>query len=70
MRLPWKIATALFLGMLVSRAPAAQPKVAVFEFELVDTSLEGATYGNGALTMAIAKTSAHSDRSHSCQRGR
>jgi hypothetical protein len=26
-------------------AAAAEPKVAVFDFELVDTSLEGATYG-------------------------
>jgi hypothetical protein len=40
-----KIATALLLGMLVSAAHAAEPKVAVFDFELVDTSLEGATYG-------------------------
>jgi Protein of unknown function (DUF2380) len=45
MRVSWKIATALPLGMLVAGAHAAQPKVAVFEFELVDTSLEGATYG-------------------------
>lgn len=45
MRLSWKIATALLLGMLVAGAHAGQPRVAVFDFELVDTSLEGATYG-------------------------
>lgn len=51
MRLSWKIVTALFLVMLVSLAHAAQPKIAV-DFELVDTSLEGATYVNGPLTRA------------------
>lgn len=45
MRLSWKIATALLLGMLAAGARAGQPRVAVFDFELVDTSLEGATYG-------------------------
>jgi Protein of unknown function (DUF2380) len=45
MRVSLKIATALLLGMFVSGAHAAQPKVAVFDFELLDTSLEGATYG-------------------------
>jgi hypothetical protein len=45
MRLFWKIATAVPLGMYVAGAHAAEPKVAVFDFELVDTSLEGATYG-------------------------
>jgi Protein of unknown function (DUF2380) len=43
MRASWKIATALLLGMLVTVGHAAEPKVAVFDFELVDTSLEGAT---------------------------
>jgi uncharacterized protein DUF2380 len=45
MRLSWKIATALLLGLLLAEARAGQSKVAVFDFELVDTSLEGATYG-------------------------
>ena len=45
MRVFWKIATAVPLGMLLASAYAAEPKVAVFDFELVDTSLEGATYG-------------------------
>jgi uncharacterized protein DUF2380 len=45
MRVFWKIATALPLWMLVASAHAAEPKVAVFDFEFVDTSLEGATYG-------------------------
>jgi Protein of unknown function (DUF2380) len=45
MRVFWKIATAAPLVMLVASAHAAEPKVAVFDFELVDTSLEGATYG-------------------------
>jgi hypothetical protein len=42
----WKIATAVPLAAwLASSADASGPKVAVFDFELVDTSLEGATYG-------------------------
>jgi hypothetical protein len=47
MRAPWKIATALLVGMVAvaGAAAAAEPKIAVFDFELVDTSLEGATYG-------------------------
>jgi Protein of unknown function (DUF2380) len=45
MRVFWKIATAALLAMLLAGAYAAEPKVAVFDFELVDTSLEGATYG-------------------------
>jgi hypothetical protein len=46
MRVSWKIATTLLVGTLVAAGTdAAQPKVAVFDFELVDTSLEGATYG-------------------------
>jgi hypothetical protein len=45
MRVFWKIATAAPLAMLRAGARAAEPKVAVFDFELVDTSLEGATYG-------------------------
>lgn len=40
-----KIATALLLALAVTNARAAEPKVAIFDFELVDTSLEGATYG-------------------------
>jgi len=45
MRSRWKIATALPLAALIAGAHAAEPKVAIFDFELVDTSLEGATYG-------------------------
>ena len=45
MRVFWKIATAAPLAMLLASAHAAKPKFAVFDFELVDTSLEGATYG-------------------------
>jgi hypothetical protein len=47
MRTPWKIAAALLVGVVAAAgaAAAAEPKVAVFDFELVDTSLEGATYG-------------------------
>jgi hypothetical protein len=46
MRVFWKIATAAPLAMLLlASAHAAVPQVAVFDFELVDTSLEGATYG-------------------------
>jgi hypothetical protein len=39
------IATAAALAMFLGSAHAAVPKAAVFDFELVDTSLEGATYG-------------------------
>jgi hypothetical protein len=42
----WKIATALPLTTLLAGSAAASgPKVAVFNFEPVDTSLDGATYG-------------------------
>jgi Skp family chaperone for outer membrane proteins len=42
----WKIATALPLAaLLVGSAEASAPKVAVFNFERVDTSLDGAMYG-------------------------
>lgn len=42
----WTIAIAVpFAALLVGSAQAAGPKVAVFNFELVDTSLEGATNG-------------------------
>jgi hypothetical protein len=39
-----QIATAVPLGVLLARAHAAEVKVAVFD-KLVDTSLEGATFG-------------------------
>jgi Protein of unknown function (DUF2380) len=45
MRVFWKIATAVPLAMLLASAHAPEAKVAVFDFELVDTSLEGATNG-------------------------
>jgi Protein of unknown function (DUF2380) len=45
MRVFWKIATDAPLAMLLAGAHAAEQKLAVFDFELVDTSLEGATYG-------------------------
>jgi hypothetical protein len=45
MRVRWKIATAVALVVPLFGAQAAEPKVAIFDFELVDTSLEGATYG-------------------------
>lgn len=37
----------VFLSMLIATAPAtlAAPRVAVFDFELIDTSLDGQTYG-------------------------
>jgi hypothetical protein len=40
-----KIALAPQLVLIAFGACAAEPKIAVFDFELVDTSLEGATYG-------------------------
>ena len=45
MRVFWKIATPVPLAMLIASAHAAESNVAVFDFELVDTSLKGATYG-------------------------
>jgi hypothetical protein len=45
MRVFWKIATAAPLATLLASVHAAEPKIAVFDFELVDTSLEGATNG-------------------------
>jgi hypothetical protein len=45
MRGRWRIATAVPLAAFVASAQATEPKVAVFDFELVDTSIEGATYG-------------------------
>jgi hypothetical protein len=41
----WQIATAVSLAAFFASAQAAEPKVAAFEFEPVDTGLEGATYG-------------------------
>jgi Skp family chaperone for outer membrane proteins len=42
----WKIATAPPLAaLLAGSAEASAPKVAVFNFERVDASLDGATYG-------------------------
>jgi hypothetical protein len=45
MRVFSKIATAALLAMLLVSAHAAVPKLVVFDFESVDTSFEGATYG-------------------------
>jgi hypothetical protein len=45
MRVFWKTATAAPLAMLLASAHTAMPKVVVFDFEPVDTSFEGATYG-------------------------
>ncbi len=45
MRVRWKIAIAIVLAALPISAGAAEPKVAIFDFELVDTGLEGATNG-------------------------
>lgn len=45
MRGHWKIVIALPLALALTGASAAKPKVAVFDFEFVDTSLEGATNG-------------------------
>jgi hypothetical protein len=36
---------ALMLALALTSARAAEPKVAVFDFGLADTSLEGATNG-------------------------
>jgi Protein of unknown function (DUF2380) len=45
MRGRWKLVIALPLALAMSSARAAESKVAVFDFEFVDTSLDGATNG-------------------------
>jgi len=45
MRGRWKLIIALALALASTGARASEPKVAVFDFEFVDTSLEGATNG-------------------------
>jgi Protein of unknown function (DUF2380) len=45
MRVFWKIATDAPLAVLLAAVQPDEQRVAVFDFELVDTSLEGATYG-------------------------
>jgi hypothetical protein len=45
MRTRWKIAIALPLALALTTSRASKPKVAIFDFELVDTSLEGAANG-------------------------
>jgi hypothetical protein len=45
MRGRWTIATVLPIAVFGASAQAGEPKVAIFDFALVDTSLEGATYG-------------------------
>ena len=40
-----KVLTALAFALILPSAHAAEPKVAVFDFELIDTSLEGAANG-------------------------
>ena len=42
---PLKTLMALALASTVTTAHATEPKVAVFDFEFVDTSIEGATNG-------------------------
>jgi TolB-like protein len=41
----WAIAIALPLALALTSAHASGPKVAVFDFEMVDTSLQGAANG-------------------------
>jgi Protein of unknown function (DUF2380) len=41
----YKIAIALVVALLAQDAHASAPKVAVFDFEIVDTSLQGAANG-------------------------
>jgi hypothetical protein len=45
MRVFWKIATAAPLAMLLGSVHAVEPRIALFDFGLADTSLEGATNG-------------------------
>ena len=42
---PLKTLIALSIASTVTAVHAAEPKVAVFDFEFVDTSIEGATNG-------------------------
>jgi TolB-like protein len=41
----WTIAIALSLALVPAGVRASEPKVAIFDFEMVDTSLEGAANG-------------------------
>jgi hypothetical protein len=42
---PLKALIALAMASMATVVDAAEPKVAVFDFEFVDTSIEGATNG-------------------------
>jgi hypothetical protein len=70
MRDVWKIATALPLALMMTSAYAAKPKVAVFDFELVDTSLEGTQYGPRADQQARLKRVADQLRDQLAKSGR
>jgi len=41
----WTIAIALPLALVLTSARASEPKIAIFDFEMVDTSLDGAANG-------------------------
>jgi Protein of unknown function (DUF2380) len=64
------IAIALPLSLTLTGAYAAKPKVAVFDFELVDTSLEGAQYGPRADQQARLKRAADQLRDRLAKSGR
>lgn len=63
-----QIATAVPLGVLLARAHAAEPKVAVFD-KLVDTSLEGATFGPPADQQALLARMANQPRDQLAKSG-
>lgn len=64
------LALALIMTGVVTCAGASAPKVAVFDFELVDTSLEGATYGPRADQQAHLAAAANYLRGRLAKSGR
>ena len=70
MRGRWTIAIALPLALALTGANASEPKVAIFDFEMVDTSLEGAANGPRADEAARLARLAEELRQRLAQSGR
>ena len=67
---PLKTLIALVLASTATVVQAAEPKVAVFDFEFVDTSLEGATNGPRSDERARLVRLDHEMRQRLAQSGR
>ncbi len=70
MRGRWTIAIALPLAFALTGAQARDPKVAIFDFEMVDTSLQGAANGPRADEEARLVTLSNALRQRLAQSGR